>query len=60
VIAGDDKYGDFEKNKQLAKLGLKRMFLHAWRLQVAHPSTAEAMTIFAELPMELTSFIQPS
>jgi len=60
VIAGDDKYGDFEKNKQLAKLGLKRMFLHAWRLQVAHPSTAEAMTIFAELPNELISFIQPS
>jgi 23S rRNA pseudouridine955/2504/2580 synthase len=60
VIAGDDKYGDFEKNKQLAKLGLKRMFLHAWRLQVAHPSTGEAMTIFAELPIELQSFIQPT
>lgn len=57
VIAGDDKYGDFEKNKQLAKLGLRRMFLHAWRLQVAHPSTGEAMTIFAELPSELTNFI---
>jgi 23S rRNA pseudouridine955/2504/2580 synthase len=60
VIAGDDKYGDFDKNKQLAKLGLKRMFLHAWRLQVAHPSTGEAMTIFAELPSELSSFIQPA
>jgi 23S rRNA pseudouridine955/2504/2580 synthase len=59
VIAGDDKYGDFERNKQLAKQGLKRMFLHAWRLQVAHPSTGEAMTLFAELPIELASFIQP-
>ena len=59
VIAGDDKYGDFEKNKLLAKQGLKRMFLHAWRLQVAHPSTGEAMTIFAELPIELTNFIEP-
>ena len=58
VIAGDDKYGDFDKNKQLAKQGLKRMFLHAWRLQVAHPSTGEAMTIFSELPSELDSFIQ--
>jgi 23S rRNA pseudouridine955/2504/2580 synthase len=57
VIAGDDKYGDFDKNKQLAKAGLKRMFLHAWRLQVAHPSTGEAMTIFAELPIELSNFI---
>ncbi|MDI9335324.1 MAG: pseudouridine synthase [Cytophagales bacterium] len=60
VIAGDDKYGDFDKNKQLAKLGLKRMFLHAWRLQVAHPSTGEALTIFAELPAELNQLIHPS
>jgi 23S rRNA pseudouridine955/2504/2580 synthase len=59
VIAGDDKYGDFEKNKQLAKNGLRRMFLHAWRLQVAHPSTGEAMTLFAELPTELSQFIEP-
>src|SRR5574342_662191 len=28
-IAGDDKYGDFELNKTLARQGLKRMFLHA-------------------------------
>ena len=28
-LAGDDKYGDFEWNRQLAKQGLKRMFLHA-------------------------------
>ena len=59
VIAGDDKYGDFERNKQLVKQGLKRMFLHAWRLQVAHPSTGEAMTLFAELPPELHQFIGP-
>lgn len=58
VIAGDDKYGDFDKNKQLTKQGLKRMFLHAWRLQVTHPSTGEAMTIFAELPSELSQFIE--
>src|SRR6185369_6554413 len=32
-IAGDDKYGDFELNKALPKQGLKRMYLHAWRLQ---------------------------
>src|SRR3989338_8845594 len=27
-IAGDDKYGDFARNKALMKQGLKRMFLH--------------------------------
>jgi 23S rRNA pseudouridine955/2504/2580 synthase len=58
VIAGDDKYGDFEKNKLLAKNGLKRMFLHAWRLQVAHPSSGESMTILAELPLELRQFVE--
>jgi 23S rRNA-/tRNA-specific pseudouridylate synthase len=29
---GDDKYGDFDLNRRLQKQGLKRMFLHAWRL----------------------------
>jgi 23S rRNA pseudouridine955/2504/2580 synthase len=58
VIAGDDKYGDFERNKQLSKKGLKRMFLHAWRLQLSHPSSSESITILAELPPDLAHFIQ--
>jgi 23S rRNA pseudouridine955/2504/2580 synthase len=37
-ILGDDKYGDFELNKQLAKAGMKRMYLHAWKLSFQHPS----------------------
>jgi 23S rRNA pseudouridine955/2504/2580 synthase len=41
-ILGDDKYGDFELNKQLAKAGMKRMYLHAWRLQFAHPAEPQA------------------
>jgi len=32
-IAGDSKYGDKEFNKQIKKLGLKRMFLHARELE---------------------------
>jgi 23S rRNA pseudouridine955/2504/2580 synthase len=40
-IAGDDKYGDFERQRALQKLGLKRMFLHAWRLQFNHPASGE-------------------
>jgi 23S rRNA pseudouridine955/2504/2580 synthase len=40
-ILGDDKYGDFELNKALAKAGMKRMYLHAWRLQFAHPAHAQ-------------------
>ncbi len=56
-IAGDDKYGDFERNKALAKQGLKRMFLHAWRLQFTHPATGLALELHAELPHELHRWI---
>jgi 23S rRNA pseudouridine955/2504/2580 synthase len=56
-IAGDDKYGDFEWNKQLQKQGFKRMFLHAWRLQFNHPVSAERVALVAELPPELQQHI---
>ena len=52
-IAGDDKYGNFEVNKTLQKQGLKRMFLHAWRLQFNHPATGVRVALLAELPSEL-------
>jgi 23S rRNA pseudouridine955/2504/2580 synthase len=59
-ILGDDKYGDFELNKVLARAntlpGLKRMFLHAWRLQFNHPATGERLELLAELPPELAQF----
>ena len=60
-IAGDDKYGDFEWNRQLlkpgARVGLKRMFLHAWRLQFSHPVTDERVALQADLPPELKAYI---
>ena len=56
-IVGDDKYGDFELNKRLAALGMKRMFLHAWRLQFLHPQTGRTETVEAALPDELQNFI---
>jgi 23S rRNA pseudouridine955/2504/2580 synthase len=56
-IAGDDKYGDFEWNKVLQKQGLKRMFLHAWRLQFNHPASSERIALQAELPTELQQHI---
>ena len=52
-IAGDDKYGDFEWNKALQKQGLKRMFLHAWQLRFSHPADQHAVSLTAELPLEL-------
>jgi len=56
-IAGDDKYGDFEWNKALLKQGLKRMFLHAWRLQFNHPASGERVALQAELPSELQQYV---
>ena len=56
-ILGDDKYGDFELNKALQKQGLKRMFLHAWRLQFDHPASGERITLLAPLPPELQKFV---
>jgi 23S rRNA pseudouridine955/2504/2580 synthase len=52
-IAGDDKYGDFDLNRQLTRIGLKRMFLHAWRLQLKHPVTNSVLELRSELPPEL-------
>jgi 23S rRNA pseudouridine955/2504/2580 synthase len=57
VIVGDDKYGDFELNRQLARGGLKRMFLHAWRLRLAHPISGEALEFHAQLPKELQDWV---
>ena len=56
-IAGDDKYGDFARNKELMKQGLKRMFLHAHTISFVHPLTGEQLSLSAPLPKELQSFI---
>jgi 23S rRNA pseudouridine955/2504/2580 synthase len=55
-IAGDEKYGDFDLNKLLHKSGLKRMFLHAWRLQFNHPASGTRTELLAGLPPELAAF----
>lgn len=56
-IAGDDKYGDFGLNKELQKHGLKRMFLHAFRIAFPHPLTGAPLVVEAPLPADLEKFI---
>jgi 23S rRNA pseudouridine955/2504/2580 synthase len=56
-LAGDDKYGDFAWNRELSKQGLKRMFLHAARLSLAHPVTAAPLAIASPLPRDLERFV---
>jgi 23S rRNA pseudouridine955/2504/2580 synthase len=57
-IAGDDKYGDFELNRLLSRSGLKRMFLHAWRLRLSHPVSGAPLELQIELPPELEKWMQ--
>jgi 23S rRNA pseudouridine955/2504/2580 synthase len=56
-VAGDDKYGDRGFNKQLKSAGLKRLFLHAWRLIIKHPDTHETLELEAPLPTELQQIL---
>lgn len=57
-IVGDEKYGDFELNRLVARDGLKRMFLHAWRMRFPHPASGETMELAAPLPYELDDYLQ--
>jgi 23S rRNA pseudouridine955/2504/2580 synthase len=57
-IVGDEKYGDFVLNKAMQKAGLKRMFLHAWRMRLPHPLSGIDMALEAPLPEALAAFLR--
>ena len=57
-VLGDDKYGDFELNRALARQGVKRLLLHAHRLSFSHPLTKERMSLKAPLPGDMLAFCQ--
>jgi 23S rRNA-/tRNA-specific pseudouridylate synthase len=53
-VAGDDVYGNFALNKLLRKdCGLRRLALHAWKLQLPHPATAKNLDLTAEPDLPL-------
>jgi 23S rRNA pseudouridine955/2504/2580 synthase len=52
-IAGDDRYGDREFNREMRHAGLKRLFLHAARLRLRHPLTHARLEFSAPLPADL-------
>ncbi|MDJ0834144.1 MAG: RluA family pseudouridine synthase [Gammaproteobacteria bacterium] len=51
-IAGDDKYGDREFNRQMKSLGCKRMLLHALQLEIPKTAYTKAMKLTAPVPRE--------
>jgi 23S rRNA pseudouridine955/2504/2580 synthase len=57
-VLGDDKYGDFALNRELAKQGVKRLFLHACRLAFAHPVSREHLRLQAPLPADMAAFAE--
>ena len=61
-IVGDDKYGDFELNKRVARgadsARFARMFLHAGATDFKHPVTSRPMALEAPLPPECIEFLK--
>ncbi|OGA19554.1 MAG: RNA pseudouridine synthase [Betaproteobacteria bacterium RIFCSPLOWO2_02_FULL_66_14] len=55
-VIGDDKYGDFELNRTLAKEKGARLMLHAHQLAFAHPVTKSRVALEAPWPDPLRSF----
>ena len=62
-IVGDEKYGDFALNRQLARAegldGLRfgRMFLHARLLSFDHPADGRRIELLAPLPPECVTLL---
>jgi 23S rRNA pseudouridine955/2504/2580 synthase len=52
VLAGDDRYGNHDFNRQMARLGLRRMFLHAAEL-VLPLGEGKPLRFKAPLPEDL-------
>ena len=52
-VAGDDKYGDRERNAELREFGLHRMFLHSASIGVMRPGSSEPLSVSAPLSEDL-------
>jgi 23S rRNA pseudouridine955/2504/2580 synthase len=58
-VAGDPKHGDFAFNREAkAAWGLRRLFLHAARLEFPHPQDQRKVVVEAGLPSELTQVLE--
>ncbi|WP_034842433.1 23S rRNA pseudouridine(955/2504/2580) synthase RluC [Endozoicomonas numazuensis] len=56
-ILGDDKYTSDEDNRRFREFGLKRLFLHAARLELVLPE-GQALAIDAALPEDLDGVLE--
>jgi 23S rRNA pseudouridine955/2504/2580 synthase len=57
-VAGDHRYGDFPFNRAAkTRWGLRRMFLHAWKLELPHPIERRVLRLEAPVPGELVEVL---
>ena len=56
-LAGDDKYGDPEFNRELRDRGLRRLFLHAVALGFREPDGGREVHVSAPLPDDLRAVL---
>ncbi|MGD8266377.1 MAG: RluA family pseudouridine synthase [Chromatiales bacterium] len=56
-IIGDDKYGDSEINRHYRQLGLKRLFLHAWKLAFEWGEEGKMLKLTAPLEPALEELL---
>ena len=56
-VAGDTKYGDADYNRKMKTFGLKRLFLHAEKVQFSMPDKSP-ITLQAPLPDELKQVLE--
>ena len=57
-IAGDDQYGDWQFNREIYKIGLKRLFLHAEALTLKMSKVSEPIHLVAPLPAALNRVLE--
>lgn len=57
-LLGDDVYGHFELNRRLrTQVGLRRLCLHAARLEFPHPFTGRMIQVESPVPTDITSLL---
>jgi tRNA pseudouridine65 synthase len=57
-ILGDTHHGDFTLNKIISEMvGIKRLFLHASKLEFTHPVSKEKLSFNADMPTEFYAVI---
>lgn len=57
-IAFDDKYGDKDFDEQMDKLGLNRLFLHAFSIRFEHPKSGETLRLTAQLDENMKNILR--